>query len=99
MILYATLAFLGPVFGPLFSGFIQEDAGFRWNLRVMAIIATVTSIAVAFVPETHGPTLLKWKLEKEGHKPPKIPLSKFLSVYKTALSRPVLYLFTGELLL
>ncbi|KAK7029828.1 major facilitator superfamily domain-containing protein [Favolaschia claudopus] len=61
-----TLSWLseGLPWGPLISAFIEHDAGWQWNLRVMAIFNTVLSILVAFVPETHGPTLLKWRLER-----------------------------------
>lgn len=69
----------------------------RWNLRVMAIFCTVTSILVAFVPETHGPTLLKWRVKKEGNAPPPVGARKILAVYRVALARPIIYLFSGEL--
>ncbi|KAJ7875363.1 major facilitator superfamily domain-containing protein [Mycena olivaceomarginata] len=93
-IVYAIAAFGGPSLGPLISAFIQHDAGWRWNLRVMAIFSTVLSILVAFIPETHGPTLHKWKLAKEGNAPPPPKLGKVMAVFKVALSRPMVYLFT-----
>ncbi|KAJ6516767.1 major facilitator superfamily domain-containing protein [Mycena vitilis] len=93
-ILYALFAFGGPALGPLTSAFIQEDAGFQWNLRVMAIFSAVLSIGVAFVPETHGPTLLKWRIAKEGKAPPPLELGKIMSVFRAALARPITYLFT-----
>ncbi|KAJ7146047.1 major facilitator superfamily domain-containing protein [Mycena epipterygia] len=93
-ILYALFAFGGPSLGPLSSAFIQRDAGFQWNFRVMAIFSTVLSIAVAFIPETHGPTLLKWRIAKEGNAPPPLKFGKVVSVFKVALARPLLYLFT-----
>ncbi|KAI5481345.1 MFS transporter [Pseudohyphozyma bogoriensis] len=93
-ILYALMAFGGPALGPLCSSFIQTDAGFRWNLRVMAIFVSVFSIIVACVPETHGPTLYKWKLKREGKAPPALKTGEVMAVFKTALSRPILYLLT-----
>jgi hypothetical protein len=62
----------------------------------MAIFSTVLSILVAFIPETHGPTLHKWKLAKEGNAPPPPKLGKVMAVFKVALSRPMVYLFTGK---
>ncbi|KAJ7764896.1 major facilitator superfamily domain-containing protein, partial [Mycena metata] len=97
VILYAICAFGGPALGPLVSAFIEHDAGFHWNLRVMAIFCAVFSILVAFVPETHGPTLLKRKIAKSGQAPPATTLSKVVSVFKTAISRPIIYLFTEPL--
>ncbi|KAK7029829.1 MFS transporter [Favolaschia claudopus] len=98
-IAYAIMAFGGPALGPLISGFIEHDAGLavsiiRWNLRVMAIFSTVLSILVAFVPETHGPTLLKWRIEREGNTPPPLTFNKVMAVFRVALARPVVYLFT-----
>ncbi|KAJ7260942.1 major facilitator superfamily domain-containing protein [Mycena haematopus] len=93
-ITYAIMAFGGPSLGPLISAFIQDDAGWRWNFRVMAIFCTVLSILVAFIPETHGPTLYKWKTAKEGNAPPPLKFSKIMAVLKVGLSRPLIYLFT-----
>ncbi|KAJ6476266.1 major facilitator superfamily domain-containing protein [Mycena sanguinolenta] len=93
-ITYAIMAFGGPSLGPLVSAFIQHDAGWHWNFRVMAIFCTVLSILVAFIPETHGPTLLKWRNAKEGNAPPPVKLSQIIAVLKVGLSRPLLYLFT-----
>ncbi|KAF8183767.1 major facilitator superfamily domain-containing protein [Mycena galopus ATCC 62051] len=93
-IAYAIMAFGGPALGPLISAFIQHDAGWRWNLRVMAIFCTVLSILVAFVPETHGPTLLKWKIAREGNAPPPVKFGQVLAVLKVSLARPMIYLFT-----
>lgn len=64
----------------------------------MAIFSTVMSIAAAFVPETHGPTLLAWRIKREGNAPPPLSAAKIIRVYKTALSRPFIYIFTGQLL-
>ncbi|GAA5883715.1 hypothetical protein JCM16303_004787 [Sporobolomyces ruberrimus] len=102
--LYSIMAFGGPALGPLCSSFIEYDVGFRWNLRVMAIFSTVTSIMVALVPETHGPTLLKQKLAKLGRHENrkdevKGKLQKVLGVYKQALKRPVLFFFTEPIVL
>ncbi|KAJ7186901.1 major facilitator superfamily domain-containing protein [Mycena filopes] len=91
---YALNAFGGPALGPLVSAFIQHDAGFHLNFRVMAIFSGVLSILVAFVPETHGPTLLQWRIAKNGDAPPPASFRKIVSVFKGALARPVIYLFT-----
>ncbi|KAJ7938356.1 major facilitator superfamily domain-containing protein, partial [Mycena leptocephala] len=90
---------LSPSLGPLISAFIQTDAGFRWNLRVMAIFSTVFSVLAAFVPETHGPTLLKWRIAKEGKSRPPLKFSQVMAVFKVALARPVIYLFTEPVVL
>lgn len=93
-ILYALMAFGGPSLGPLISAFVQYDAGLRWNLRVMAILSTVFSIMVAFIPETHGPTLLKWRIAKEKMVVPSADFVTVMAVFKNALARPIVYLFT-----
>ncbi|KAF7361418.1 MFS transporter [Mycena sanguinolenta] len=93
-IAYGLFAFGGPSLGPLASEFIQEYTDFRWNLLVMAMFSAVFSILVALVPETHGPTLLKWRIAKEGKAPPPLHFTKIMAVFKIALSRPIIYLFT-----
>ncbi|BGO96090.1 hypothetical protein NBRC10512v2_007808 [Rhodotorula toruloides] len=99
-VLYAMCAFGGPSIGPLLSAFIENDAGFRWNLRVMAIFSTVTSILVAFVPETHHPTLHRWRLAKEASVEVKSGGWRvILGVYKQALARPFVFLFTEPVVL
>lgn len=68
-------------------------------MRVMAIFSTVTSIMVAFVPETHGPTLAKREAAKSMRLEKKrggVDLRKIVGVYKQALKRPVLFFVTGE---
>ncbi|KAF7307797.1 MFS transporter [Mycena kentingensis (nom. inval.)] len=93
--IYALMAFGGPSLGPLLSAFIQTEAGFRWNLRVIAIFSTVTSILVALLPETHGPTLLKWRLQRENkHDAPSMNFGRTFEVMKLSILRPVIYLFT-----
>lgn len=93
-IVYATCAFGGPSLGPLISAFIQTEAGWHWNLRVIAIFSTVTSLLAAFVPETHGPTILKRQIAKAGNAPRKLSTRQLLAVFRVAVSRPIMYLFT-----
>ena len=62
----------------------------------MAIFAGVMTVAVAFCPETHGPTLLKRRIKKAGNAPPSLTAQEVVTIYKVALARPILYLFTGE---
>ncbi|GAA5938142.1 uncharacterized protein JCM15063_005475 [Sporobolomyces koalae] len=104
--LYSIMAFGGPALGPLCSSFIEHDAGYRWNLRVMAIFTTVTSILVALVPETHGPTLLKKKLaaapipeEDKANLAPKPNIHQILGVFKQSLKKPILFFFTEPIVL
>jgi hypothetical protein len=92
------MAFGGPALGPLCSSFIETEVGFRWNLRVMAIFSGFMSLLAAFVPETHGPTLLKWRIKQEGNAPPALSARQVVAVYKVALARPIVYLFTGEII-
>jgi hypothetical protein len=62
----------------------------------MAIFSTVLTILVALIPETHGPTLLKWRIAKEGRAPPALKFGKVMNVFKVALARPMIFLFTGK---
>nr|GAT58295.1 MFS transporter [Mycena chlorophos] len=92
--LYAAMAFGGPALGPLVSPFIETYAGYHWNLRVIAIFSTFLSLLVAFVPETSGPILLRRKLKREGKEVVEPSVSELISTMKTAISRPLVYLFT-----
>ncbi|CAK5271161.1 unnamed protein product [Mycena citricolor] len=94
--LYGLMAFGGPCLGPLVANFIQSDANYHWNLRVIAIFGTFIGLLVALVPETHGPTLLRWKLRRQGQETPALTVAKIVATYKVALARPVLYLVTGK---
>ncbi|KAF7307831.1 MFS transporter [Mycena kentingensis (nom. inval.)] len=91
--LYALMAFGGPSLGPLVSAFIQQGAGYRWNFLVMAIFSTVLSVFVALVPETHGPTLHRWR-ENDAQK---FPLRKQIVLLRRTLAIPVVYLFAEPL--
>ncbi|GAA6011048.1 hypothetical protein JCM10207_005477 [Rhodosporidiobolus poonsookiae] len=99
-IFYAIAAFGGPSLGPLCSSFIEVDAGWQWNFRVMALYSTITTLLVALVPETHGPTLLRWQQQREAKEgggevqAEKPDLGKVMTVYGQALKRPMLFLFT-----
>lgn len=68
----------------------------RWNLRVIAIFCTLTSLLAAFVPESHHPTLMRQRAEKESSEPvARKSVADVVRVYKGALSRPFIFLFTG----
>ena len=55
---YGFSAFAGPSLGGLVGAFVNERAGWQWNLRHQAIfVAVVTVIGVLFVPETDHPRL------------------------------------------
>lgn len=67
-----------------------------WNLRVIAIFCTFTSLLAAFVPETHHPTLIRHRAEKESGEPvARKSVAAVVRVYQGALSRPFIFLFTG----
>lgn len=62
MALYTISPFIGPVFGPLISGFINQNLYWRWTYRVLTIWAFVECIVLyILVPETYSPVLLKRK--------------------------------------
>lgn len=55
---YGFSAFAGPALGGLVGAFVNERAGWRWNLRHQAIfVAVVTVLGILFVPETDHPKL------------------------------------------
>lgn len=59
--LFTITPFLGPVLGPLVSGFINQFTSWRWTFYVLLIWSGVMFVAVLFVPETYHPVLLARK--------------------------------------
>ncbi|VUC27324.1 unnamed protein product [Clonostachys rosea] len=56
---------MGPTFGPFIGGYLGTDAGWRWVMGLVAILAGVSWIInVIVVPETYAPVLLKRRSEK-----------------------------------
>ncbi|KAL7806792.1 major facilitator superfamily domain-containing protein [Trichoderma aethiopicum] len=66
--LFAAGPFMGPVLGPIVGGFLGETHGWRWVSGLTAIFSGALWIVNAlFVPETHGPYILR-KRAKEMSK-------------------------------
>lgn len=55
---------LGPVIGPVFSGFIVQYTTWRWSFYVIIIWSFVQLIFIIFTPETFAPHLLINKARK-----------------------------------
>ncbi|KAF9481756.1 MFS polyamine transporter [Pholiota conissans] len=64
--LFTASVFLGPVLGPIISGYIVDShASWRWVFWVMFIFAgTCTLIMISFLPETYAPVLLQKKTKR-----------------------------------
>lgn len=64
---FANMAFVGPIFGPVVSGFVAESKllSWRWTEWItLNISGLILAIVALFQPETYAPTLLKWKAAK-----------------------------------
>ncbi|GAA5844999.1 hypothetical protein JCM11251_003177 [Rhodosporidiobolus azoricus] len=70
--------FLGPVFGPILSGFINQHLDWRWTWYVLAMWAGVELVLLlVFVPETYLQAVLKHKakrLRKSGRTDVRAPV-------------------------
>ncbi|KAI0079678.1 MFS general substrate transporter [Panus rudis PR-1116 ss-1] len=65
MAVFTISPFIGPVVGPLISGFINQNTYWRWTYRVMIIWISVELVGLLlFVPETYTPVITKWKAQK-----------------------------------
>jgi len=64
--LFTASVFLGPVMGPIISGYIvQSYLSWRWVFWVMMIFAGFTTVVIIFaLPETYTPILLLAKAKK-----------------------------------
>lgn len=62
MMIWSAAPFVGPTFGPLISGFINEYSTWRWVYYVVIIwSAVMMGLLLALVPETYAPELLRQK--------------------------------------
>ena len=60
MMIFSAAPFLGPVLGPLLSGFINANVDWHWTFYVVLIWAAVMlALLLLFVPETYTPELLR----------------------------------------
>lgn len=65
MAIYTNGPFLGPVFGPLLSGFINQNTDWRWTFWTINIwSAVMLAILVFFGPESYAPVLLAKKAKR-----------------------------------
>ncbi|KAF9524912.1 MFS polyamine transporter [Crepidotus variabilis] len=64
--IFTTMLFIGPVTGPLVSGFmLQAHVSWRWIFWVMMIFAGVCTVnIIVFLPETYAPVILLKKAKK-----------------------------------
>ncbi|EKM59652.1 uncharacterized protein PHACADRAFT_86536 [Phanerochaete carnosa HHB-10118-sp] len=63
--IYTLSPFIGPMLGPLVSGFINQNTTWRWTYRIMLIWIFLEVLAIfALVPETYEPALRKRKAKK-----------------------------------
>ena len=62
MMIWSAAPFVGPTFGPLISGFINEYSTWRWVYYVIIIWSGIMmGLLLALVPETYAPELLRQK--------------------------------------
>ncbi|KAJ4142588.1 hypothetical protein NW754_010030 [Fusarium falciforme] len=54
----------GPILSPIISGFAGPSIGWRWVFWIALIVAGVTLVLIAFLPETYGPILLSRRARK-----------------------------------
>ncbi|KAI0786398.1 major facilitator superfamily domain-containing protein [Abortiporus biennis] len=65
MAVFTISPFIGPVVGPLMSGFINQHLNWRWTYRIMLIWTFVQIVGLLLiVPETYHPVLLKKKAQR-----------------------------------
>ncbi|KIY70320.1 MFS general substrate transporter [Cylindrobasidium torrendii FP15055 ss-10] len=65
MAVYTISPFIGPVFGPLISGFVNQNLWWRWTYWIMIIwIFCQFLVILIFVPETFAPVIIKRKAAK-----------------------------------
>lgn len=96
--------YLGPALGPIASGFIAENVGWRWVEGVMTLFTGASFILGSIViPETYAPYLLRQRAKRltnltGAHYSDNVSLESgpvsVKAVFSTALRRPWVLLFT-----
>jgi MFS family permease len=90
LIYYALAAFGGPGLGPVVAAFIDERAGWRWNMRVQAIFVAVMTVAcILLVPKTEKAAAVAVKESKAAER------EKLKRVFKRAFKGPFVWLIQG----
>lgn len=109
MSIFAAAPFLGPVIGPIVSGFVSQSTSWRWVQAVMAIFTGVLWLFGTFtIPETYSPVILKRRASKLS----KMTGKQYISIlekkqgkttpraaFKKSLTRPWALLFTEPIVL
>ncbi|KAH9476477.1 Efflux pump atB [Psilocybe cubensis] len=90
MAVYTISPFIGPVLGPLLSGFINQNLQWRWTYYILLIWSGLELVAlILLVPETYVPLIVKRKairLRSEGESRYWAPLER----QETNLSRAIM---------
>lgn len=102
---YAIAPLLGPVIGPLVSGYVGESIGWRWMHGIMAIFTGILWVLGAvFVPETYEPTILRRRAkelsqltgmahESATHVQTRQEAESISTVFRVAVFRPFVLLW------
>ncbi|KAF2651924.1 MFS general substrate transporter [Lophiostoma macrostomum CBS 122681] len=103
MSVFSIAPFMGPVLGPIVSGFLGMTEGWRWVEGLMAIFSGVVFIvAVLLVPETYPPVLLRKRAQALSKQTGKVYMSQgdidqgkttLGEAFSTGLKRPWILLF------
>lgn len=109
MMFFSLTPFLGPVLGPLISGFINEQQpDWRWTYYVVIMWAFVCMVfLLILLPETYDPQLLRRKAQRirkeTGDERYRAPIEKldrtFSDALKHSLRTPFLLLSTEPMVL
>lgn len=109
MMIFSSAPFLGPVLGPLLSGFInQRQSDWRWTYYVIIMWAFACMVLLLLLlPETYDPQLLKRKArrirKRTGDERYLAPIEKlnrsFTAALKHSLRTPFLLLTTEPMVL
>lgn len=102
--LFSIAIFQGPMLGAVVGGWIEQSSSLSWRWTdwiTLIMSGLILGLVVLFQPETHTPTLLRWKAAQlrkiSGNKtyrsPSELQEDVFLHRIQHALSRPFMLLF------
>lgn len=107
MCIFIAATTIGPLLGPIISGFISPAVGWRWSFWIGFLIAGVSWIPLLFLPETYAPVILQHRAaqirkttnQKNTFAPLELEPKGWRSFLTVVLARPMRMFFTEAIVL
>ena len=107
MCVFIAATTIGPLLGPIISGFISPALGWRWSFWIALLIAGISWIPLLFLPETYAPVILQRRAaqirattrRKNNFAPLELEPKGWRTFLTVVLARPLRMFFTEAIVL